>query len=90
VGEYRAVVQRYADEETAGMTLTRVQALIIATGLALVGVAVARAGSDVPAASERVQVLEWRHFADGRMARDSRTTLNTPADPATRLPFSRL
>lgn len=66
------------------MTLTRVQALIIATGLALVGVAVARAGNDMPASHERVQAVEWRHFADGQPARIS------PAAPAARPSFSRL
>lgn len=69
------------------MTLTRVQALIIATGLALVGVAVARAGSDVPAARERVQALEWRHFADGRAGPQDRPATATPG---ARPSFSRL
>jgi len=72
------------------MTLTRVQALIIATGLALVGVAAARAGSDAPAPSERVQAPEWRHFADGRPSPETRFPWATPLDPAARPSFSRL
>lgn len=66
------------------MTLTRVQALILATGLALVGIAVARADNERTPGAERVQSLEWRHFADNRSGRDVRP------DPAIRPPFSRL
>ncbi len=76
------------------MTITRLQALIIATGLALVGVAVARAGSDSPAAAERVRILEGRSVAQSYPLRDGRQRFETrpeaPADVTTGRPFSRL
>ncbi len=76
------------------MTITRIQALIIAAGLALVGVAVARAGGDSPVAAERVRVLDGRSFAESYPFRDGRprseTRPATPADPAMGRPFSRL
>jgi len=73
------------------MTITRIQALIIAAGLALVGVAVARAGNDT-AASERVRILDSRSVAqtypllDGHLRGDTRT----PSSPAASRSISRL
>ncbi len=52
------------------MTLTRIQALVIAAGLVLIGVAVARAGtSPAPLRAETA-----RSFAEGYQLRDGRPT----------------
>lgn len=76
------------------MTITRIQALIIATGLALVGVAVARAGTESPAAVERVRILEGRSFAQSYPLRDNRlrdeASPGVPAALVPGKPFSRL
>ncbi len=74
------------------MTITRIQALIIAAGLALVGVAVARAGNDSPAV-ERVRMLGEGSVAQNYPLRDNRLrgdlSLEPPGLPPGQ-PFSRL
>lgn len=74
------------------MTITRLQALIIAAGLALVGVAVARAGHEQPSPSERVLILDGRSVAQTYPLRDNRLRDEPPpgAPAAPGLPFSRL
>jgi hypothetical protein len=54
------------------MSLTRIQALVIALGLVLVGVAVARAGTEPALALPGTE--ETRTFAEGYMLRDGRAT----------------
>ena len=54
------------------MTLTRIHALVIAVGLLLIGVAVARAGVEVQPVPPAVE--ESRTFAEGYMLRDGRLT----------------
>ncbi len=74
------------------MTITRIQALIIAAGLALVGVAVARAGHDTP--TGRVRILGEGSIAQSYPLRDNRLRGDLPleAPPGLRpgQPFSRL
>jgi hypothetical protein len=76
------------------MTITRIQALIIAAGLALVGVAVARAGNESLSAPERVRILDGRSLAQSYPLRDNRlrdeTPLGAPAASVPGKPFSRL
>lgn len=72
------------------MTITRFQALIIAAGLALVGVAVARAGTDSPAAAERVRLLDNRDFAATYPLRDHWLRGESRPETAPGRPFSRL
>lgn len=55
------------------MTLTRIHALAIAAGLVLIGVAVARAGTE-PASLVLPSLEESRTFAEGYMLRDGRPT----------------
>lgn len=54
------------------MTLTRIHALVIAVGLLLIGVAVARAGVESQPVPPDVE--ESRTFAEGYMLRDGRPT----------------
>jgi hypothetical protein len=62
------------------MTITRIQALIIAAGLVLVGVAVARAGHDTPSAGEGVRHMGGASFAQTYPLRDSHLRPETPPE----------
>jgi len=72
------------------MTITRIQALIIAAGLVLVGVAVARAGHDT---SQRRPDTGTGSVAQNYPLRDSHLhpiRPETPAGTKAERPFSRL
>lgn len=54
------------------MTLTRIHALVIAAGLVLIGVAVARAGTEPQPVAPGME--DSHTFAEGYMLRDGRPT----------------